>query len=136
MPDSKSPSTTSNRMKSGYGIEINTSTHLATNAPSQHLTGAQNAVSYFPELNYETYWRLHDQKTSGTQASFWLKANEDSTYQSRVHFTPVWYPDGPYTPITRILDVWTPMGMLTIQLQDTVTIAGNLFSDWHIAPLN
>lgn len=136
MPDSKSPSTTSNRMKSGYGIEINTSIHLATNAPSQHLTGAQNAVSYFPEFNYETYWRLHDQKTSGTQASFWLKANEDSTYQSRVHFTPVWYPNGPYTPITRILDVWTPMGMLTIQLQDTVTIAGNLFSDWHIAPLN
>lgn len=55
-------------------------------------------------------------------------------FLSRVHFTPVRFPDGPYIPITCILDAWTPEGMMTLQLQETITISGNLFSDWHIAP--
>ncbi|WP_025845248.1 hypothetical protein [Paenibacillus ehimensis] len=134
VPDSRSPSSSSNRMKSGYGIEINSFTTLSSNAPSSHITGAQHAVSYFPEFAYQTYWRLHDNVERGYSASFKLKRNEYSTYESRVHFTPIWYPDGPYTPITRILDAWTPDGMLTLQLQETITISGNLFSDWHIAP--
>ncbi|MBW4085265.1 hypothetical protein HYD27_28495 [Paenibacillus sp. S150] len=134
VPDSKSPSLSSNRMKSGYGLEINSFTTLSSNAPSSHITGAQHAVSYFPEFGYQAYWRLHDLKERGYNANFWLKPNEYSTYNSRVHFSPIWFPDGPYTPITRILDAWTPDGMLTLQLQDTITISGNLFSDWHIAP--
>ncbi|OME30052.1 hypothetical protein NSS98_22640 [Paenibacillus sp. FSL E2-0274] len=136
LPDPKSPSSSTNQMKSGYGIEINTTTALSSNAPSSHITGAQHAVSYFPEFSYQKYWRLQDVKSSGFSTSFWLKPNEYSTYQSRVHFTPIWFPDGFYTPITRILDAWTPEGMLTIQLQSSIAISGNLFSDWHIAPEN
>ncbi|AIQ70266.1 hypothetical protein [Paenibacillus graminis] len=136
LPDPKSPYLLSNQMKSGYGIEINTTTALSSNAPSSHITRAQHAVSYFPEFAYQNYWRLHDIKSSGYSTSFWLKPNEYSTYQSRVHFTPIWFPNGSYTPITRILDAWTPEGMLTIQLQKSITISGNLFSDWHVAPEN
>ncbi|OME10723.1 hypothetical protein [Paenibacillus odorifer] len=136
LPDPKSPSLFSNQMKSGYGIEINTTTALSSNAPSSHITGAQHAISYFPEFAYKKYWRLHDVKSSEYSSSFWLKPNEYSTYQSRVHFTPIWFPDGFYTPITQIMDAWTPEGMLTIQLQNSITISGNLFSDWHIAPEN
>lgn len=134
VPDSKAPIDSSKHMKSGYGLEINTTTTLSSNAPSNHITGAQHAVTYFPEYSYQSYWRLHDLKERSNNASFWLKTNEFSTYNSRVHFTPIWFPDGPYTPITRVLDAWTPDGMLTLQLQDTITISGNLFSDWHIAP--
>lgn len=134
VPDTKSPSLSSNRMKSGYGIEITSNSAISSNAPSSHITGAQHAVTYFPEFSYQTYWRLHDLKSGVANSSFWLKSNEYSSYQSRVHFTPVWFPDGPYIPITRILDAWTPEGMLTLQLQETITISGNLFSDWHIAP--
>lgn len=133
LPDSKSP-TKSKNVKSGYGIDIRPSTVLSSNAPVSHITGAQTVVSYFPEFQYKSYWRLHDLKTGGYDATFWLKSNEYSTYQSRVHFTPIWYPDGSYTPITRVMDAWTPDGMLTVQLQTPVTISGNLFSDWHIAP--
>lgn len=135
-PDSKSPTRSTSQLKSGYGIEINSTTSLSSNAPSSHITGAQHAISYFPEFTYQKYWRLHDVKVPGYSASFWLKPNEYSTYESPVHFTPIWFPDGPYTPITRILDAWTPAGMLTLQLQSTITISGNLFSDWHIAPQN
>jgi hypothetical protein len=134
VPDTKSPALSSNKMKSGYGIEITSNSTTSSNAPSSHITGAQHAVTYFPEFSYQTYWRLHDLKSGGVNASFWLKTNEYSSYQSRVHFTPVWFPDGPYSPITHILDAWTPEGMLTLQLQETITISGNLFSDWHIAP--
>lgn len=133
-PDPKSPTRSSSPMKSGYGVEISTLTTLSSNAPNSHITGAQVAISYFPEFAYQTYWRLHDIKTSGYSASFWLKPNEYSTYESRVHFTPIWFPDDSYTPITRVLDAWTPDGMLSLQLQDNITISGNLFSDWHIAP--
>ncbi|WP_342774095.1 hypothetical protein [Paenibacillus oralis] len=133
LPDAKSPSTTKS-LKSGYGIDIRTSTIISSNAPSSHTTGVQTAVSYFPEFQYKSYWRLHDLKTGAYNASFWLKPNDYSTYRSRVHFTPIWYPDGSYTPITRVMDAWTPDGMLTLQLQTPVTISGNLFSDWHIAP--
>lgn len=133
-PDPKSPTRSSSPMKSGYGIEINTLTTLSSNAPNSHITGTQVAISYFPEFAYQTYWRLHDIKTSGYNTSFWLKRNEYSTYESRVHFTPIWFPDSAYTPITRIFDAWTPDGMLSLQLKDTITISGNLFSDWHIAP--
>lgn len=134
VPDTKSPSLSSSKMKSGYGIEISNNSAISSNAPSSNITGAQHAVTYFPEFSYQTYWRLHDLKSGGVDAYFWLKSNEYSSYQSRVHFTPVWFPDGPYIPITRILDAWTPEGMLTLQLQETITISGNLFSDWHIAP--
>ncbi|WP_018885735.1 hypothetical protein [Paenibacillus massiliensis] len=135
-PDSKSPIRATSQLKSGYGIEINSTTSLSSNSPSSHITGAQHALSYFPEFTYQKYWRLHDVKAPGYNANFWLKPNEYSTYNSRVHFTPIWFPDGRYTPITRILDAWTPAGMLTLQLQSTITISGNLFSDWHIAPQN
>ncbi|MEK4454038.1 hypothetical protein [Paenibacillus sp. FSL L8-0506] len=135
-PDSKSPTRSTSQLKSGYGIDINTYTSLSSNTPSSHITGAQHALSYFPEFAYQKFWRLHDIKSAGYSASFWLKPNEYSTYESRVHFTPIWFPDGPYTPITRILDAWTPAGMLSLQLQTTITISGNLFSDWHIAPQN
>lgn len=135
-PDSKSPTRSTNQMKSGYGIEMNSITTLSSNAPSSHITGTQHAISYFPEFSYQKYWRLHDVKSAGFNASFWLKPNEYSTYNSRVHFTPIWFPNSSYTPITRIIDAWTPAGMLTLQLQRTITISGNLFSDWHIAPQN
>ena len=56
------------------------------------------------------------------------------SYNRRTHFTPIWYPDGSYTPYTWLLDCWTPAGMLSMNLTDSVTIRGNLWEEWHIAP--
>ena len=63
-----------------------------------------------------------------------FKTNEYSTYNERAHFTPVWFPDGPYVAYAEVLDAWTPAGMLQINLTDPRTIRDNLFSDWHIGP--
>lgn len=133
-PDAKNPTASGRSMKSGYGISINVSGSVSTNQSSA-VTPPQNAVSYFPEFRYETYWRLLDRVQSGYGARFEFKQNKYSTYKRRTHFSPIWMPDGAYTVYTWQMDSWTPSGMLCANLNDSVTVRDNLWSDWHISPL-
>ncbi len=134
MPDEKVPTASGREMKSGYGVNIAVNARVTTNAPGHHTTWAQNAVSYFPEFSYNTYWRLHDRVAGGYNATLELKENIYSTYSRRVHFTPVWFPDADYTTNTWLLDAWTPAGMLSMNLTDFVIIRQSVFDDWHVAP--
>lgn len=122
-PDEKSPSATASTLKSGYGVQEKVTAKVTTNQ-SAAVTAAQNAVTYFPEFGYENYWRLLEAEISGRSTTFQFKANPYSTYNRRTHFTPIWYPDGSYTPYTWLLDCWTPAGMLSMNLTDSVTIRG------------
>jgi len=133
--DSLSPTATENVLKSGYGINV----LVNASASSDLLTATtppQNAVSYFPEFYYERYWRLLEQMGNGYHTSFEFKNNHYSTYNRRTHFTPIWMPDGEYVVYTWLIDCWTPDGMLSMNLTDSVQIVGNLWEDWHIAPQN
>lgn len=119
-----------------YGVNqvvtarVNSSQRSAT-------TALQNAVSYFPEFNYESFWRLLDRiSISSSSSRLEFQKNEYSTYNRRTHFTPIWYPDGSYTVNTWVIDCWTPAGMLSVNLTDSLNIRGNLWDDWHIAPLD
>ncbi|MCX7748242.1 MAG: hypothetical protein N2645_15350 [Clostridia bacterium] len=89
-PDSKVPTASGKTMRSGYGINLHVNTNFTSNAPSSAITGVQNVISYYPEFDYATYWRLSDLTTGGYNAEFDLKPNEFSTYRRRVHFTPLW----------------------------------------------
>lgn len=133
--DSKNPTASGSTFKSGYGIN-QIVTGIVSSNQSSAITYAQNAVSYFPEFQYETYWRLLERVSGGSNARFEFKKNNYSTYKNRTHFTPIWMPDGEYTVNTWLIDAWTPDGMLSMNLIDTLTIKGNLWQDWHIAPLN
>ncbi|WP_313339916.1 hypothetical protein [Sedimentibacter sp.] len=133
--DSKNPTASGSTFKSGYGINQTVTGNVSSNQSSA-ITYVQNAVSYFPEFGYETYWRLLERVSSGSNARFEFKKNNYSTYKNRTHFTPIWMPDGVYTVNTWLIDAWTPDGMLSMNLIDTLTIKGNLWQDWHIAPLN
>ena len=135
-PDEKVPTASGDLMKSGYGVTNTVTATVSTSAPLSHYTYGQTAVSYFPEFGYETYWRLLERLTSGTTARFQFAKNIYSTYNQRVHFSPVWFPDGSYTVNTHVMDIWTPAGMLAMNLTDDVTISGSLYDDWHIAPGN
>ncbi|MBU5311571.1 hypothetical protein KQI38_05985 [Tissierella carlieri] len=132
--DSKNPTGSGSTFKSGYGINQLVTCNVSSNQSSA-ITYPQNAVSYFPEFRYETYWRLLERVSNGSNARFELKKNNYSTYKNRTHFTPIWMPDGAYTVNTWVIDAWTPDGMLSINLTDSLTIRGNLWQDWHIAPL-
>jgi hypothetical protein len=133
--DSKNPTANGRTMKSGYGINETVTVSINSNQ-STAITYPQNAVSYFQEFQYKTYWRLLDMIQGGSTAKFEFKENQYSTYNNRTHFTPIWMPDGAYTVNTWVIDAWTPVGMLSMNLTDSLTIKGNLWDDWHIAPLN
>ena len=135
-PDEKNPTASGSTMKSGYGVSNTVTATVSTSAPMSHYTYDQTAVSYFPEFNYTTYWRLLEQLSSGKTARFQFAENIYSTYKQRVHFSPVWFPDGSYTVNTHVMDIWTPAGMLCANLTDSVSISGSLYDDWHIAPGN
>ena len=124
-------------MKSGYGIQINITSHLSGNGTSQ-CTGTQIANVLFPEFNYNRqsdakYNRLLEKVGN----SLVFKKNEYSTYNSRVHFTPIWFGDNKnYTVYAEVFDVWCPAGQLTAKLTDSIVIKGNVYDDWHVAPTN
>lgn len=132
--DSKNPTGNGSTFKSGYGINQLVNVNINSNQSSA-ITYPQNAVSYFPEFRYETYWRLLDKTSNGSSPKFEFKKNNYSTYKNRTHFTPIWMPDGAYTVNTWLIDAWTPDGMLSMNLTDSLKIRGNLWQDWHIAPL-
>lgn len=134
-PDEKSPTAMGDTIKSGYGYNQEVTANVSTNQSSA-VTGAQNAVTYFPEFNYQTYWRLLERTSGDYHAKFEFKENEYSTFGRRTHFTPIWMPDGTYTAYTWLLDCWTPKGMLSIDLSDHVEIQGDLWLDWHIGPVS
>lgn len=125
--DEKNPTNVGRTMKSGYGINETVTASISGNG--QH-TELQNAVAYFPEFYYKTYWRLLEY----TNGALEFRKNKYSTYNNRTHFTPLWYPDGNYKVYTWAIDCWTPAGMLSANLADSLTIKGNVFDDWHIAP--
>jgi hypothetical protein len=133
-PDAKDPTASGKVLKSGYGINQTTTARVST-GQSSAVTDAQTAVTYFPEFGYQSFWRLLEQTRSGYNAEFEFASNKYSTYKRRTHFTPIWMPDGSYTPYTYLEDCWTPAGMLSMNLTDSVTIRGSLWSDWHIAPV-
>ena len=62
-PDEKSPTATASTLKSGYGVQEKVTAKVTTNQ-SAAVTAAQNAVTYFPEFVYESYWRLLEAEIS------------------------------------------------------------------------
>ncbi|MEA5022224.1 hypothetical protein DesLBE_3941 [Desulfitobacterium sp. LBE] len=134
VPDAKNPTASGKNMKSGYGVNQTTTANVSTNQSSA-VTGAQTALTYFPEFLYATYWRLLERTQNGYGSKFEFAPNKYSTYKRRTHFTPVYFLDGAYTPYTWLADCWTPTGMLSVNLSDSVTIHGTLWDDWHIGPV-
>ena len=121
-------------MKSGYGYGISVNNGIKTlsgysAAPSSAYTNAQYALALFPEFGYA--------QTSGNSRTLELVSGkwifrENDDY-GRIHFTPLWYPDGPYTATVLQSDCWTPAGMISRKTNtNTITISGSAYDDWFI----
>lgn len=121
-------------MKSGYGIQISVDAHLS--GDTQYCTGSQTANVLFPEFNYNRHsTTLYNRLLEKSGGSFVFKKNKYSTYNDRVHFTPIWFPDRKnYTVYVEVFDVWCPAGQLSVRLTDQIFLNGNVYDDWHIAP--
>ena len=124
------------QMKSGYpvneqatsGVTVSSTTGAAVDA--QCATPAQLAEGRYPEFNYwyGGYFRLFEPISNG---SFQLRQNPYSQYNDRVHYTPVWFPDGPYTTLVTVSQAWTPAGAMGADATDTLQISGALPQDWY-----
>lgn len=131
-PDDMVPTANGKNMKSGYGVKTDVRATLSTSSPNSHYTNPQTAFSVFPEFQYNTYLRLLQRVSSGRNAKFTFRVNDFSTYARNVHFSPVWFPDNSkYIVYTQVWDAWTPDGMLSVNLNDYVSIKGSLFDDWY-----
>ncbi len=137
MPDEKVPTAitrySSFEMKSGYGYNIKVTASVSTSR-EYDVTPIQNAVTLFPEFEYKTYDRLLEATRSGYYSEWEFKQNKYSMTKQRVHFTPIWYPDGNYKTYMICFDSWTPDGQLVAQDTFDFEIEGNAYDDWVIVP--
>jgi hypothetical protein len=141
VPDTNSPSAHNSSgwtMASGYGFTADWSVPLETISgtlapPAAAYTNSQLAMMYFPEFMYRmnvNEFRVLDRTAVNR---FQLPANPNAKGNGRIHFTPLWYPDGTYRAQTYVGDVWTPAGMLSrYYLSGPIQIAGNAYDDWYI----
>ena len=90
----------------------------------------------FPEFNYNRHSTiLYNRLLEKSGGSFVFRKNKYSTYNDRVHFTPIWFPDRKnYTVYVEIFDVWCPACQLSVRLTDQIFINGSVYNDWHIGP--
>lgn len=115
--------------KSGYGISISANDKIVTAADDTTYTTCQYAVAEFPEFGY--YQTKNKCRTLELVSSKWL-FRENGNY-GRVHFTPLWYPNGDYRSTVVISDCWTPAGMVSKTVHtNAIGIRGSAYDDWFI----
>lgn len=132
-PDERVLTANGDEMKSGYGLNASLQARHG-NISSGDVIAPQTVIAYFPEFQYESYWRMMERVSSaGASSVFQFKVNPYSQAEHRVHFTPLWYPDNkPYTVWVTLRDMWTPVGELKQACSDGLTINGNVYDDWYI----
>jgi hypothetical protein len=139
VPDVNSPSREQKGgvwyMGSGYGFTVSWSAPGAqSGSPSTSgYTEVQSAYMFFPEFGYAntaSKYRLLDKTGTGT---FQFPANPNAKNSARLHFIPLWYPDGSSQCQGFATDFWTPAGMLYGYFNsNAVTISGSALDDWHV----
>ncbi len=121
-------------MKSGYGISLSLQNNVfsaskyATPSASSY-TLPQYAVATFPEFEYS----LVDGKCRTLLLSSNCWAFRDNEDYGKVHFTPLWYPNGTYIVSVTQSDMWTPSGMISrTSNSNKIKITDSAYDDWHI----
>jgi hypothetical protein len=125
------------QMESGFGFSAQCTTTLTTNYDRpEKLVGAQMVWVRFPESAYGQIagWQnvrgsleVKTGTTGGTTNTWQLAVNPYSTTGSRLHYTPLWQPDGNYTAWAQTFYAWSPVGQLYEHKTDTLTIEGDMY---------
>jgi hypothetical protein len=126
------------RMASGYGFTLSwltpTQTLTGTAAPpSASHTAVQAADLFFPEFKYSAAVNSFRTLDRNGANNFHFPANPHAKDNARLHFTPLYYPNGGYQCQGYLYDLWTPAGMLYgFYNSNTMTITGSAFDDWFV----
>lgn len=145
-PDTKNPTAKEKdvlwEVKSGYGLSVSSKQGLKNSglmtAPATAFTLPQRGSAHLPEYRYLSAlnkYRTLEQTEPGQleliKNEYAMDEKGESEYR-RVHFVPLWYPDGDYVVKTYTYDCWTPAGMLSVVSDGKVHIKGNMYDDWYI----
>lgn len=123
-------------MESGFGVQAYCKTTLTTNYDHpEKLIGPQMVWVYHPESAYgQVQWRntrddlAISSGTKGDKVAEWQCAvNPYSVTGRRLHYTPLWFPDGPYTALLQAAYAWSPVGQMVDYRSDSVTIEGDMY---------
>ena len=124
-------------MESGFGISVSCTTTLTTNYDHpEKLVGAQMVWVRYPESAYgqiSEWQNVNDSmeaktgQAGETLITWQYKVNPYSVIGSRLHYTPLWFPDGSYTALAQAFYAWSPVGQLFGFETDGVTISGDMY---------
>jgi hypothetical protein len=124
-------------MKSGYGITMSYTPSIVRSGSylmpsSSAYTEVQSVYATFPEFYYST--SAGSYRTLEYSGGKWVfEANRYADNRERLHFTPLWYPDGNYTVSLHSSEVWTPAGMIYTYINsNTITITEAAYDDWYV----
>jgi hypothetical protein len=135
-------------IKSGYPFDVNIDTQIAGDSQGNvanigsttWITPIQTGRFLFPEFNYTEYDRIAEYldptslEASASPTTMHFRGNRFNRDNAKIHYTPLWFPNGPYKVYCHVRDAWTPAGELSANLSAEINIQGNVFDDWHIAP--
>lgn len=125
-------------IRSGYGFGDTTTVHVTTNYDQPDLiTLPQRIRIYFPEFNYDmhnNFRELEKGSQTGTASDYTVtyqfKQNPQSDILARLHFTPLWFPNGSYAVLENVRDLWTPAGQINMWGASQLNISGSVYDDW------
>lgn len=120
-------------MGSGYGYSLTyepriTAVSGCQAADDSMVTGVQNATARYKEYNYA----LGAGKCTTLECdsgAFLFTANGEG---ERLHYTPVWLPDGEYAVNVDAGECWTPAGRLRgTVVTNAIVIEGSMYDDYY-----
>lgn len=121
-------------MKSGYGFTVQSAVGIPMNITGKSVptadmyTGVQYAYVTFPEYGYAG--NSGKCRTLEKSGGYWILPQNGS--YGRVHFTPLWFPDGNYVAKTMQTDMWTPSGMISAgRATNHIVIKDSAYDDWY-----
>jgi subtilase family serine protease len=123
-------------IESGFGIESNAEMVITTNYDRpEKLVGPQMVYLFYPEAAYgkSPFTNYADSLeilsgTKGAHISRWQYAvSPFSLTDSRLHYTPLWTPDGSYDVMAQSFYAWSPVGQMYDFKSDAVTIEGDMY---------
>ncbi len=125
------------QMESGFGLSVQCVTTMTTNYDRpDKLVGAQMVWVRCPESAYGQLSQWQDVRDSlaakvgvpGDKTVTWqLKSNPWSVTGSRLHYVPLWFPDGNYIAWAQAFYAWSPVGQMYDYQTDALTIEGDMY---------
>ena len=125
------------QMRSGYGFYLSyrptiTRTGTEIMPDSSAYTEVQQVYATFPEFKY--LQDINSFRTLEKVNGAWMfEKNPYADGKERLHFTPLWYPNGDYTVSVIASEVWTPAGMIqAVRNCNTIRIVDSAYDDWYV----